>query len=260
MQFSTGRHLVAVAAICAVVAAPVRAAAETVLVFAAASLKNALDQVTPRFEQEAGHQITVSYAASSVLARQIQLGAPADMFISANTAWMDLLEENGQIVDATRVDLLGNSLVLIAGANSKVLDGEDITADFDLDAYLGDGYLAMALVDAVPAGIYGKAALESLGQWNALQDRVAQADNVRAALALVATGAAPLGIVYLSDAMADPRVTVVGRFPADSHQPIVYPAALTAWGKPSARQFLTYLQDDAVTDAFLEQGFTLPGG
>ncbi|MGV6804087.1 MAG: molybdate ABC transporter substrate-binding protein [Ruegeria sp.] len=258
MQFCTNRPLVAVAVLCAALAAPVRVAAEDILVFAAASLKTALDQVAPEFEDVTGFQVIVSYAASSVLARQIHLGAPADLYISANAAWMDYLEETGSIDPASRVDLFGNKLVLVG--NAQTAAEQAITPDFNLSDRLQGGYLAMALIGAVPAGLYGKAALESLGLWESVQDRVAQADNVRAALALVATGAAPLGVVYRTDARADPRVGIVGVFPSTSHPPIVYPAALTVAARPAAEQFLAYLQDDAVVEIFLEQGFTLPGG
>lgn len=257
MQLSTCR-LVAVVAFCVAMVAPVRVAAKDVLVFAAASLKTALDQIAPGFEHETGHRVTVSYAASSVLARQIQLGAPADLFISANIAWMDFLQENGDIATESRVDLVGNRLVLIAlaGRTAKV----DLNPDFDLSAGLDGGYLATALVDAVPAGIYGKAALQNMGLWDDVEGQIAQADNVRAALALVATGAAPLGIVYQSDARAETRVEVIGTFPETSHQAIVYPAALTTRETPAAQEFLNYLQDKPAKLVFQAQGFTLPGG
>ncbi|MBY6083392.1 molybdate ABC transporter substrate-binding protein [Ruegeria arenilitoris] len=258
MQFDTCRRLVAVAALCGALVAPVRVAAAEVLVFAAASLKTALDQITPEFEAATGQQVTVSFAASSVLARQIQMGAPADLFISANTAWMDVLERNGDIDPASRVDLVGNGLVLIVRAGQPGV--QTLTPDFDLRGQLKGGYLAMALVDAVPAGIYGKAALTALGLWDDVQDQVAQADNVRAALALVASGAAPMGVVYRSDAQAEARVDVVGVFPEGTHPVIVYPAALTATARPEAQVFLDYLQSEPATGIFKAQGFTLPRG
>ena len=201
-------------ALAALLAGPV--AADEITVFAAASLKNAMDEVADGFEAAAGHEVTVSYAGSSALARQIELGAPADVFISANPGWMDRLEEAGTVEDGTRIDLLGNRIVLIAhGAADPV----EIGPRMDLGAMLGEGRLAMALVDAVPAGIYGKAALESLGQWQAVEPRVVQADNVRAALKLVAIGEAPMGVVYATDAAAEEGVSVLGVFPEDSHPP-----------------------------------------
>lgn len=250
------RCVIAALALGTLTLAPIRAGAEEVLVFAAASLKNALDEIVPNFEQQTGHEVTVSYAASSVLARQIQLGAPADLFISANVDWMDVLQDQKLIDADSRVDLLGNGLVLIGGAGQDQIGR--MQPDIDLSARLGGGHLAMALVDAVPAGIYGKAALQNLGLWEDVQTRIAQTDNVRAALALVAAGAAPLGIVYQSDARVEDRVQVVASFPPDLHPPIIYPAAVTVPGKVEARAFLDHLQSDAAQSVFLEQGFALP--
>jgi molybdate transport system substrate-binding protein len=233
---------------------PGAAAAEQVTVFAAASLTNAMAEIEDRFEAATGHDLVVSLAGSSALARQIQQGAPADVFVSANAAWMDALEADGLIEPGTRSDLLGNRLVLIAHGTEAppvILDGET-----DFPALLAGGRLAMALVEAVPAGIYGKAALESLGQWAAVAPQVAQTDNVRAALALVSAGEAPYGIVYASDAVADAGVTVVGTFPADSHPPIVYPvAAITGQLDPATATFLTFLHDPLARAAFERQGF-----
>lgn len=226
-------------------------------VFAAASLKTALDQVAQDFRQDTGHKITISYGGSSVLARQIELGAPADLYLSANTAWMDYLQDAGHIDAASRVDLLGNRLALIVHGEAAVMLA--VTPELPLANMLGDGRLAMALVDAVPAGIYGKAAFEHLGLWDAVAPRVAQTDNVRAALALVATGAAPMGVVYATDAAADPRVTAMSLFPEDSHPPIVYPAALTASGNETATAFLDYLSSDPASKRFTQNGF-LPLG
>ncbi|MES0826388.1 molybdate ABC transporter substrate-binding protein [Ruegeria sp. SCP11] len=250
------RFVVAAVVLGTLTLAPVRAGAVEILVFAAASLKTALDEITPAFERQTGHEVTVSYAASSVLARQIQLGAPADLFISANVDWMDVLQDQGLMDTTSRVDLLGNGLVLIGGTNQEQIGV--VQPETDLSAALDDGYLAMALVDAVPAGIYGKAALQSLGLWGEVQDQVAQTDNVRAALALVAAGAAPLGIVYRSDAQVENRVQVVASFSSDLHPPIIYPAAVTESGAPEATAFLDYLQSDAARTIFLEQGFALP--
>lgn len=228
------------------------ALAQDVTVFAAASLKDALDEVAGAWRGATGGAATVSYAGSSALARQIEAGAPADVFISANAAWMDALQREGLLAPATRRDLLGNALVLVAPAGAPPL------ALADLPGALGDGRLAMALYDAVPAGIYGREALTSLGLWEALEDRVAQADNVRAALALVATGEAPYGIVYASDAAAEPRVEVVARFPDGSHPDIVYPAAAVAEGDvAAATAFLDYLETPPADAIFAAHGFRL---
>lgn len=237
-------------------ALPLAAQAEELVVFAAASLKNAMDEIAPAFEAQTGHEVTVSLAGSSALARQIQQGAPADVFISANEAWMDTLEEDGLLAPGSRGDLLRNSIVLIAHGTEAA--PVEITPALDLPALLGDGRLAMALVDAVPAGIYGKAALENLGLWDRALPQVAQADNVRAALALVSTGEAPLGIVYATDAAADDNVSVIGTFPEDSHPPIVYPVAGLA-GRDSAAgaAFLDYLHGPEARAAFETQGFVM---
>lgn len=250
------RRFACILALAALFAAPSRA--EEVVVFAAASLKTALDEIAPGFAEETGHRMVVSHAGSSQLARQILLGAPADVFLSANSAWMDELEAAGRLVPGTRADLLGNALVLVAaGEDAAPVDLLDPTA---LPDRLGTGRLALALVDAVPAGIYGRAALSSLGLWDAVAPRVAQTDNVRAALALVATGAAPFGVVYLSDAVAEPRVQIVARFPEDSHPPIVYPVALVAGHDgPGARALLDHLTTPAARAIFEAQGFTPAG-
>jgi len=233
----------------------VPARAERVTVFAAASLKNAMDEIANAFAEETDHTAVVSLAGSSALARQIQAGAPADVFISANTAWMDVLERDGLIRPQTRVDLLGNSLVLVAAdPNAPPVA---IAPGFDLAKTLGDGRLAMALVNAVPAGMYGKAALQSLGVWQGVAPKVAQAENVRAALALVAAGEAPYGIVYATDATAQDDVTVVGTFPSRSHPPIVYPAAEIAGGDPAATDLLKFLSGPSARAAFERQGFTV---
>lgn len=231
-------------------------AADGLTVFAAASLKNAMDEVAAGFERETGHAVAVSLAGSSALARQIRYGAPADIFISANPGWMDSLERDGVIDPASRFDLLGNALVLIAHGRdaAKV----EIAPGMDIAAMLGGGRLAMTLVDAVPAGLYGKAALGSLGVWEAVAPKVAQADNARAALALVSSGEAPFGIVYATDAAADDNVTVAGAFPADSHPPIVYPAAAVAASRnPLNGRFLAWLRGPAARAAFERQGFAV---
>ena len=249
----------ALAALSLGLALPAAAQAEDVTVFAAASLKNALDAVAADWQAETGNTVTISYAGSSALAGQIQEGAPADLFVSAAVNWMDTLEEEGLIKADTRVDLLGNTLVLVGHGDAAPVE---IGPGFDLAGLLDGGKLSMALVDSVPAGQYGKAALESLGVWEAVEPSVAQSENVRAALALVTAGEAPFGIVYGSDAVADDeaedQVTVVGTFPEDSHDPIVYPAAVVASSaKPEAEAFLDYLSSDAADAIFTGQGFSL---
>jgi len=238
-----------------VLAMAVPAAAERLTVFAAASLKTALDEVSTAYAAQGGDKVTLSYAGSSVLARQIAQGAPADVFISANPQWMDWLDGEGRIEAGTRADILGNRLVLVGPAGAPPLT---LAAGMDLAGLLGDGWLAMALVDAVPAGIYGKAALQSLGEWAAVADKVAQADNVRAALMLVALGEAAMGVVYATDAAAEDRVAVLGMFPADSHPPIIYPAAaIRGRASPDARAFLTYLRGAEAAAIFQRHGFAV---
>ena len=232
------------------------AAAERVTVFAAASLKNALDAANAAWQKETGNEATVSYAASSALARQIEAAAPADLFISADLAWMDYVAEKKLIKDDTRVNLLGNRIVLIAPKDEATM--VEITQGFDLSGLLGDGKLAMGAVESVPAGRYGKAALEKLGIWSAVEGKVAGAESVRAALALVSRGEAPYGIVYRTDAAADPGVAVVGTFPEDSHPPIVYPAAILAGStSPAAGAYLDFLKSDKAAPFFTEQGFSI---
>lgn len=233
--------------------APLPLAAGEVLVFAAASMKTALDDFAASWEVETGHEVTVSYAGSSQLAQQIIAGAPAGIFISAAVSWMDEVERSGLLVEGTRQDLLGNTLVLIA--HGQGADAVEIAALPDL---LGDERLAMALVESVPAGQYGKAALTTLGLWNTLAPSVAQSDNVRAALALVSTGEAPYGIVYSTDAAANDNVTIVASFPADSHPPIIYPAALlTEAAEEADRAFFEALGSAAASAAFERQGFSV---
>ena len=233
------------------------AAAETVTVFAAASLTTALTRVAEQYEDAEGGEIALSFAGSSALARQIQLGAPADIFISANPDWMDLLQAGDLLDPDSRIDLLGNSLVLIA---HEPMEHVDLTSDLDFSALLGPGRLAMALTQAVPAGIYGRAALDMLGLWDQVATQVVETDNVRAALALVAFGEAPLGVVYATDARANPDVHVIATFPPDSHPPITYPAALL-YG-PAAEEaggFLTFLQGPDARAVFEAEGFTVLG-
>lgn len=253
------RSVVAAAFAAAVLAAtPVPASAdEPVVVFATASLKNALDAAVASYTAETGKAVVVSYESSSALARQIEHAAPADIFFSADLAWMDYLAERGLIVPDTRQSLLGNSIVLVVPADSNATT--TVAPNFDLAGLLGaDGRLAMANVESVPAGKYGKASLETLGVWPSVADRIVQGDNVRAALAFVATGEAPAGIVYATDAVAEPKVRVLGTFPADSHPPIVYPVALTASStNPDARAFLDFVKSPAAAPAFTAQGFTV---
>jgi molybdate transport system substrate-binding protein len=230
------------------------ARAGDVTVFAAASLREALDEVAADYTQMSGDTITISYAGSSALARQIERGAPADLFISASADWMDQIEASGHIRQESRVDLLGNRLVLIAPAPGEAIG--EITSGTDLAGLLAGGKLAMALTEAVPAGIYGRAALETLGLWDGVADAVAEADNVRAALALVALRAAALGIVYATDAAAEPKVAVIGTFATETHPPIIYPAALTTRASaPEAAAFLDYLRGSAADDVFEAHGF-----
>jgi len=224
------------------------------VIFAAASLKDALDAVNAEWVKNGGKPAVISYAASSTLAKQIEEGAPADIFISADQDWMNYLAEKKLIDVATRIDLLGNDLVLIAPKDSTA--SIDIAPPFDLAKLLGDGKLAMANTDSVPAGKYGKAALTKLGIWDSVKGKIAQADNVRAALQFVARGEAPLGIVYGTDAKADANVKVLGVFPEDSHPPIVYPVAVLAKAtNPDARAFEAFLKGSAARSVFEAQGF-----
>lgn len=225
------------------------AAAQSVTVFAASSLKNALDEVAAAYTRESGVAVTVSYAGTAVLARQIDQGAPADVFISASTDWMDWLEGRGGIAPASRRDLLSNRLVLIRHGQGAALSAGA------LGPTLANTRLAMAFVQAIPAGQYGKAALESLGLWQTLSPNVVQLDSVRAALALVALGEAEYGIVYASDALAEPRVSTVFTFPETSHQPIRYPVALTPQASPEAAAFLQALSSKPALAVFEKHGF-----
>ncbi len=233
------------------------AAAEPMTVFAAASLKNALDEAGKAFTAESGIPVRVSYAASSSLARQIEQGAPADLFASADLEWMDYLTARKLIRPGTRVNLLGNRLVVVARKDAALSDAA-FTPDWFSRALGPDGRLATGEVSSVPIGKYAKAAFERLGLWAQVQPRLAQTDNVRAALALVSRGEAPLGVVYESDAKSDPGVKVVGVFPADSHPPVVYPFAVTADAKgEGGARFLDFLKSAAGKPFFEAQGFTV---
>ncbi|WP_225028827.1 molybdate ABC transporter substrate-binding protein [Xinfangfangia pollutisoli] len=243
-----------VALLALTLAAP--AHAEEVVVFAAASMKTALDQVAAEFQTATGNTVTISYAGSNALAKQIIEGAPADLFVSAAVNWMDEVEKAGLVVEGSRRDLFGNTLVLIA--HGKDAAPVDIGPGTDLAGLLGGGKLSMALVDSVPAGQYGKAALESLGLWAGVEADVAQADNVRAALALVSTGEAPYGIVYATDAAADDAVTVVGTFPETSYPTIIYPGAVLIGAvDPADKAFFEALSGDAADAIFAAQGFKI---
>jgi molybdate transport system substrate-binding protein len=228
------------------------AALADVTVFAAASLKTALDEISADWTAETGTKVTLSYGGTPALAKQIAEGAPADVFLSASKAWMDDLEAKALIRDGSRRDLLGNSLILIGTVGTA-----PVTVDkgLDLPGLLGEGKLSMAMVDAVPAGQYGKEALESLGLWAAVEPSVVQSENVRAALKLVSLGEAALGIVYASDAVAEPGVSVIGTFPADSHTPIVYPGALTVTAGEAAGAFLDHLSSPEAQEVFKANGF-----
>ena len=229
------------------------ASADTITVFAAASLKEALDAAARPFEESTGNKVSVSYAASNALAKQIEAGAPATLFISADLDWVDYVEKRGVTIPGTRRNLLGNELVLIAPAASST--AVKIAPGFDLAAALGGGRLALANPDAVPAGKYAKAALTKLGAWQAVEGRVAPAENVRAALALVSRSEAPLGIVYRTDAMADKGVRIVDAFPADSHPPIVYPMVQLKGATAATAQFAEHLAAPATRATWERFGF-----
>ena len=257
----TARMIALAAGMAAMLAAPLPAALaqDNVTVFAAASLKNALDDINAAWKGETGKEAVISYAGSSALARQIEEGAPADLFIAADRAWMAYLSDKNLTRKDSEVELLGNRIVLVAPADSDA--AIEIAQGFDLAGALGDERLAMANVDSVPAGKYGKAALTALGVWDAVSAKVAQAENVRAALALVAAGEAPLGIVYQTDAAAEPAVKIVATFPEGTHEPIVYPAALTAESKAAdAADFLAFLKTGTARALFEKQGFTVLAG
>jgi len=232
------------------------AAQDTLTVFAAASMRNALDDVDKAFSKATGVKVTASYAASSALAKQIAQGAPADVYISANIKWMDYLQKKKLMRDETRVNLLGNALVLIAPKASK-LDHVAIGKDFDIAKLAGKGRIAVADTKAVPAGLYAKAALTSLGAWKAAEPKLAQAENVRATLAYVARGETPLGIVYSTDAKIEPKVKIVGVFPENSHPAITYPVAALKDAKSKAiAQYLHFLRTTEAKAIFEKYGFT----
>lgn len=229
-------------------------AADKILVFAAASLKNALDDADAAYHQQGGGEVVASYAASGALAKQIENGAPADLFISADLKWMDALAHEQLVKTAT--NLLGNELVVVAPVSSTTT--LTLAAGLDLRPALGDGRLAIGDPQSVPAGDYAQRALQKLGAWQGVEDRLARSDSVRAALTLVSRGEAPLGIVYATDAAAASGLAVAGVFPADSHDPIVYPfAVIRAGDTPEARALLEFLQGDAAREVFAKRGFKM---
>jgi molybdate transport system substrate-binding protein len=224
------------------------------VVFAAASMQTALDAIAPLFAKQSGTTPAVSYGSSGILAKQIEQGAPAEVFISADVKWMDELQAKKLLAPGTRRNLVGNSLVLIEPADAKVQ--LKITPGFDLAGAAGDGRIAVCTVESCPAGIYAKEALQKLGVWNAVEPKLAQAANVRGALSLVARGEAKLGIVYSTDAKAEPKVKVVDVFPDASHSPIIYPAAVIAGTKDrAAAAFLAFLSSPAAAKTLKGQGF-----
>lgn len=244
--------------IAALIALPLPAAAQTadrLMVFAAASLTNTLNEIGRDYGRARGKRVVFAFAASMTLAKQIEASSGADVFIAADAESMDYLEQRNLIAKPTRQNLLGNSLVLVAPADSKV--ALSIAPQMKLADALAGGRLALANVDSVPAGRYGKAALTALGVWNSVANHLAQGDDVRTTLAYVARGEAPLGIVYATDARIEPRVRVVGTFPVGSHPPIVYPVAVTTDAKPDAASFLPYLRSPQARAVFEKAGFTV---
>ena len=233
---------------------PAAAQDKTITVFAAASMKNALDEIDAAYTAKTGVKFSVSYAASSVLARQIEQGAPADVFVSADTDWMDYATSKKTINESSRVNLLGNSIVLIAPKDSAI-NNVTISQGFDLAKLAGDGRIATGDVKSVPAGKYAKAALEKLGAWQAAEPKFAMAESVRAALTLVARGEANLGIVYSTDAKVEPGVKIVGTFPADSHPAIIYPVAATITAKGETNDYLAFLRTSTAKTILEKYGF-----
>ena len=227
-----------------------------ILVYAASSLTNVLDELGSAYTHETGRTVKFSYAASSMLARQIEAGALADVFLSADVDWMDYLQTRGLVNMQSRSNLLGNRLVLIAAADNKIQ--LKIAPGFALVAALGKERLAIGDPDSVPAGKYARAALTSLGVWNDVADKTARGDSVRAALTFVDHGEAPLGIVYETDALVDKHVRIVDRFPANTHAPIVYPIALTTVAHEGASKFITFLRGPVGQAALKKYGFSAP--
>ena len=249
------RYVFAACLLATSAALPARAQDKSITLFAAASLKNAIDDLNTIFTQRSNVKVSASYAASSALAKQIEQGAPADLIASADLAWIEYLDKNKLLKPGTRTNLLGNRLVLIAPKDSPQ-GNVSIGPRFDLAGLAGNNRIVTADVRAVPVGRYAKAALEKLGSWTAAEPKFAMVDNVRAALLLVARGEAALGIVYETDAKVEPKVKIVGVFPANSHPPIIYPAALTKDAKPEATAYLNLLRSATGQVIFEKYGFT----
>ena len=228
---------------------------QQILVYAAASLTDAMQEIGAEYQKTAHVAVRMSFDASSTLARQIEAGARADVFLSADTDWMDYLQKRNLIQPATRRNLLGNALVLIAPAQSQIR--LRIAPHFALGAALGNGHLATGDPDSVPVGRYARAALTSLGVWDEVAPKIVRAENVRAALMYVARAETPLGIVYASDAVVEKGVRVVDTFPADTHPPIVYPVALTRSAQEAAAAFVAYLTTAQPRAIFVKYGFTV---
>jgi molybdate transport system substrate-binding protein len=231
-------------------------AQDTLTIFAAASMKNALDDANTAFTKATGIKVTASYAASSALARQMENGAPADVFISADLKWMDYVGEKKLIRADSRYNLLGNKLVLIAGKDSKI-GAVKIEQGFDIAKLAGDGRIAIADVKAVPAGLYAKAALEKLGAWAAAEPKLAMAENVRATLAFVARGETPIGIVYETDAKVEPNVKIIATFQDGSYPPVTYPVAATTNARADTAKYLAFLRGNAARAIFETYGFSV---
>ena len=254
------KRLIALCGLVFATATPL-AAQGSITVFAAASMKNALDDANAAFTKATGVKVTASYAASSALAKQIEQGAPADVFVSADLQWMDYVAQKKLIKPDTRVNLLGNRLVLIAAADSR-LDKVTVAKGpgglpFDIARLAGDGRIAVADVRAVPAGLYAKAALENLDGWKAAEPKLAMAENVRATLSFVARGETPLGIVYETDAKVEPKVKIIGVFPDGSHPPVVYPiAALSTTTNAASLKYLNFLRTAPAKAIFEKYGFS----
>jgi molybdate transport system substrate-binding protein len=227
-----------------------------IVVFAAASLTESLRELADAYRQSSKANVEVSYASSGTLARQIEAGARADVFVSADVAWMDYLAQRHLLRDGTRHDLLANRLVLVAPTSRDLI--LNLGPGAPVLAALAGGHLALADPDSVPAGRYAKQAFTAFGLWASLEPRIVRAADVRAALAWVVRGEAPLGVVYATDALAEGRVRVVATFPADSHTPIVYPIALTATAVPAAMAFVEYLGSPGARAVFIRHGFALP--
>jgi molybdate transport system substrate-binding protein len=223
-------------------------------IFAAASTTDAITEIAKHFEKSHPVAVRLSFASSSTLAKQIENGAPADIFLSADLKWMDYLQDKGAIVPSSRADLLGNRIVLIAPKDSS-LSNLTVDSRLNLADLLGEGRLAMGDPDHVPAGIYGKKAFEKLGLWDSVKDKLARAKDVRAALVLVERGETPLGLVYATDAAISDKVRIVGMFPEDSHPPIVYPVAMVK-ESVDAREFITFLKSANATEIFQKYGFS----